>query len=161
TVRSEGFEELDPHRALPEEGHAHPLRRHVLDGFRFKAQGPIVREGRLETPDRDPAMVGRADHTSCLGRYVPKTDRSTSLISPSVALARTASRIAGIVFASPRATASRRPRIRVTAFRSRLFRNPSRARARSAANFGFVLGTGIASPSSAYAFTPTTVLSPP
>src|SRR5439155_17083676 len=99
---------------------------------------PIVREGRIEAPDGDADVVCRADHTSCLGRYVPKTDRSTSLISPSVALARTASRIAGIVFASPRATGSRRPRLRATALRFRLFRKPSITRARSAESLGFV-----------------------
>ena len=57
-VRPEGFEEFDPHRTRPEEGHAHPLRRHVLDGFRFEAQGPIVREGRIEAPDGHADVVG-------------------------------------------------------------------------------------------------------
>src|SRR5438445_12684419 len=160
-VRSQRFEEFNPHRTRPKEGHTNTLTEDLLGRFRFEAEDAIVRQGRIEPPDRDADMMDRTDHTSCLGRYVPKTDRSTSLISPSVALARTASRIAGIVFASPRAICSRRPRLRATAFRSRLFRKPSMTRARSAESLGFVLGTGMASPSSVYAFTPTTVPSPP
>src|SRR3989440_3982227 len=159
-VRSQRFEEFDPDRTGPKEGHTNALIEDLLGRFRFEAEDAIVRQGRIEPPDRDSDMMDRTDHTSCLGRYMPKADRSTSLISPSVDFARTASRTAGIVFSLPRAMSSRRRKLRVAAFAFRPPRNVLSARARSAANFGFVLATGIFSLSSVYAFTPTTVRSP-
>src|SRR2546426_10029170 len=96
-VRSQRFEEFDPDRTRPKEGHTNALIEDLLGRFRFEAEDAIVRQGRIEPPDRDADMMDRTDHTSCLGRYVPKTDRSTSLISPSVDFARTASRTAGVV----------------------------------------------------------------
>src|SRR2546430_17433840 len=94
-VRSQRFEEFDPHRTCPKEGYPNPLIEDLLGRFGFEAEDAIVRQGRIEPPDRDADMMDRTDHTSCLGRYVPKADRSTSLISPSVDFARTASRTAG------------------------------------------------------------------
>src|SRR2546426_12435196 len=94
-VRSQRFEEFDPDRTRPKEGHTNALIEDLLGRFRFEAEDAIVRQGRIEPPDRDSDMMDRTDHTSCLGRYVPKADRSTSLISPSVDFARTASRTAG------------------------------------------------------------------
>src|SRR2546430_10042488 len=111
-VRSQRFEEFDPDRTRPKEGHTNALIEDLLGRFRFEAEDAIVRQGRIEPPDRDSDMMDRTDHTSCLGRYVPKTDRSTSLISPSVDFARTASRTAGIVVLLPRATCSRHRQLR-------------------------------------------------
>src|SRR2546426_10038636 len=110
-VRSQRFEEFDPDRTRPKEGHTNTLTEDLLGRFRFEAEDAIVRQGRIEPPDRDADMMDRTDHTSCLGRYVPKTDRSTSLISPSVDFARTASRTAGDVVLFPRALSPRRPKL--------------------------------------------------
>src|SRR2546421_9068435 len=107
SVRSQRFEEFDPHRTCPKEGHTNTLIEDLLGRFGFEAEDAIVRQGRIEPPDRDSDMMDRTDHTSCLGRYVPKADRSTSLISPSVDFARTASRTAGIVFLFPPARSPR------------------------------------------------------
>src|SRR2546426_1967240 len=105
-VRSQRFEEFDPDRTRPKEGHTNALIEDLLGRFRFEAEDAIVRQGRIEPPDRDSDMMDRTDHTSCLGRYVPKADRSTSLISPSVDFARTASRTAGIGVSLPPSVAS-------------------------------------------------------
>src|SRR2546423_5339822 len=110
-VRSQRFEEFNPHRTRPKEGHTNTLIEDLLGRFRFEAEDAIVRQGRIEPPDRDADMMDRTDHTSCLGRYVPKADRSTSLISPSVDFARTASRTAGLAVSLPRALCSRRPKL--------------------------------------------------
>src|SRR2546422_10588437 len=134
-VRSQRFEEFDPDRTRPKEGHTNALIEDLLGRFRFEAEDAIVRQGRIEPPDRDSDMMDRTDHTSCLGRYVPKADRSTSLISPSVDFARTASRTAGIVFLLPRAMSSRRRQLRGAALSFRPPRDVLRARGRSASNF--------------------------
>src|SRR5256886_12957309 len=123
-VRSQRLEEFDPHRACPKEGHTNTLIEDLLGRFGFEAEDAIVRQGRIEPPDRDADMMDRTDHTSCLGRYVPKADRSTSLISPSVDFARTASRTAGIVFLLSRAMSSRRRKLRAAAL---AFRPPPHA----------------------------------
>src|SRR3989454_7104108 len=112
-VRSQRFEEFDPDRTRPKEGHTNALIEDLLGRFRFEAEDAIVRQGRIEPPDRDADMMDRTDHTSCLGRYVPKTDRSTSLISPSVDFARTASRTAGGGCLFPRGSFARRSHLRV------------------------------------------------
>src|SRR2546422_5556340 len=112
SVRSQRLEEFDPHPTRPKECYPNPLIEDLLGRFGFEAEDAIVRQGRIEPPDRDADMMDRTDHTSCLGRYVPKTDRSTSLISPSVDFARTASRTAGLVVFLPRAVVSGRPKPR-------------------------------------------------
>src|SRR2546428_9751847 len=118
SVRSQRLEEFDPHPTRPKECYPNPLIEDLLGRFGFEAEDAIVRQGRIEPPDRDADMMDRTDHTSCLGRYVPKADRRTSLISPSVDFARTASRTAGIVFSLPRAMSSRRRKLRVAALAS-------------------------------------------
>src|SRR5436309_10560660 len=107
-VRMEGLEELDMNGPGPEEGHADALRRHLFREVRVQPEAAISLERVLEALHRDADVVGGSDHTSCLGLYVPKTVRKTSLISPSVALARTESKIAGTRFPSDRASSSRR-----------------------------------------------------
>ena len=107
-VRTEGLEELDMNGPCPEEGHADALRRHLFREVRLQPEAAISLERLLEALHRDADVVGGSDHTSCLGLYVPKTVRKTSLISPNVALARTESKIAGIRFPSDRASSSRR-----------------------------------------------------
>src|SRR3989440_12925088 len=113
SVRSQRFEEFDPHHpTCPKECYPNTLIEDLLGRFRFDPEDAIVRQGRIEPPDRDADVMDRTDHTSCLGRYVPKADRSTSLISPSVDFARTASRTAGLVFLLPRAMSSMRRQLR-------------------------------------------------
>src|SRR5438552_17119701 len=107
-IRLEGLEELDPNGPRPQEGHADPLGRHLLREVRLKPEAPIGLERLPETLHRDADVVGWPDHPSCLGLYAPKAVRRTSLISPKVAFARTASRIPGIKFPSARASSSRR-----------------------------------------------------
>ncbi len=107
-IRSEGLEELDANGSRPQEGHADALRRHLFREVRLQPEAAISLERVLEALHRNADVVGGSDHTSCLGLYVPNTVRKTSLISPSVALARTESKIAGTRFPSDRASSSRR-----------------------------------------------------
>ncbi len=107
-VGREGFQEFDSNRPGAEEGHADALRRHVFREIRLEPQAAVILERPAQTSDGNPNVVDRSDHTSCLGLYVPKTVRRTSLISPSVAFARTESKIAGTRFASDRASSSKR-----------------------------------------------------
>src|SRR2546429_7570007 len=116
SVRSQRFEEFNPHRTSPKEGHTNTLIEDLLGRFSFEPEDAIVRQGRIEPPDRDADVMDRTDHTSCLGRYVPKADRSTSLISPSVDFARTASRTAGSVFFLSRGLSSGRHKLRGARF---------------------------------------------
>src|SRR6267143_2358262 len=141
-VGREGLEKFDLRAAGPEEGDPDPLRGNVFGGLELEPKGPVVGEGGIELPHGHADVVGRSDHISCLDRCTPKTVRKTSLISPRVAFAWTASMIAGTTFSSPRATSSRRPRILVTARPSREARKVRRERARSPASFGFAFGVG-------------------
>src|SRR2546429_6031092 len=118
SVRSQRFEEFNPHRTSPKEGHTNTLIEDLLGRFSFEPEDAIVRQGRIEPPDRDADMMDGTDHTSCLGRYVPKADRSTSLISPSVDFARTASRTAGIRFSLAPTRCPPRPQARGAALPS-------------------------------------------
>src|SRR5207245_3907362 len=107
-VGVEGLEELDANGPRPEEGHADALRGHLFREVRLQPEAAISLEGLPEALHRNPDVVGRSDHISCLGLCVPKTIRRTSLISPRVAFARTESRIVGMRFPSERASSSRR-----------------------------------------------------
>src|SRR2546426_1749251 len=148
SVRSQRLEEFDPHPTRPKEGYPNPLIGDLLGRLRFEAEDAIVRQGRIEPPDRDADVMDRTDHTSCLGRYVPKADRSTSLISPSVDFARTASRTAGIVFSLPRAMSSRRSKLPAAGLAFLPPPNVFSPPGPSAAHFAFVLATGTTSLSS-------------
>src|SRR2546428_1902984 len=92
-VGFEGFQEFDSNGPGAEESHADALRRHVFREVRLESQTPVVLERLAQASHGDAHVMDRSDHTSCLGLYVPKTVRRTSLISPSVAFARTESRI--------------------------------------------------------------------
>src|SRR3989442_7317723 len=127
-VGLEGFKELDMNGPCPEEGHADALRRHLFREVRLQPEAAISLEPVLEALHGDADVVGGSDHTSCLGLYVPNTVRMTSLISPSVALARTESKIAGTRFPSDRASSSRRWRCESTSPWLRFARNPRTCR---------------------------------
>src|SRR3989454_2589875 len=159
-VGFEGFQEFDSNGPGAEESHADALRRHVFREVRLESQTPVVLERLAQASHGDAHVMDRSDHTSCLGLYVPKTVRRTSLISPSVAFARTESRIAGTRFASDRASSSKRWRWESTSPWRRFARNARTCRMRSGSRRGFVFGRGTLSSPSAYAFTPTTIRSP-
>src|SRR6267143_1033495 len=160
SVRSERLEELDPQGASGQEGDAHAFGWHVLDRFRLEPQGSVAVNRLIDAPNGDADVVRGSDQTSCLGLYVPKDVRKTSLISPKVAPATTAARIDGIMFNSPLVTASRRRRARSVAFESLALRNAFTRRTCSASCFGSVPWMGIVPLRSANAFRPTTVRSP-
>ncbi len=107
-VGLEGLQEFDSNAPGAEESHADALRRDVFREVRLEPEAAVILEGLAKASHRDAHVVDRSDHTSCLGLYVPKTVRRTSLISPSVAFALTESRIAGTRFASDRASSSKR-----------------------------------------------------
>src|SRR2546428_793811 len=160
TVGLEGLEELDMNGPGPEEGHADALRRHLFREVRLQPEAAISLERVLEALHRNADVVGGSDHTSCLGLYVPNTVRMTSLISPSVALARTESKIAGTRFPSDRASSSRRWRCESTSPWLRFARSPRTCRTRSGSSCRSGFGSGTRSSPSTYAFTPTIVRSP-
>src|SRR5437870_758137 len=135
-VGLKGLEELDANGPRPEEGHADALRGHLLRNVRLETEAAISLERLLEALHRNADVVGRSDHTSCLGLYVPKTARKTSLISPSVAFARTESKIAGIRFPSDRASSSRRWRCESTSPGLRFARKARTRRTRSGSRRG-------------------------
>src|SRR2546430_17240612 len=141
-VGLKGLEELDANGPRPEEGHADALRGHLLRNVRLQTEAAISLERLLEALHRNADVVGRSDHTSCLGLYVPNTVRRTSLISPSVAFARTESRIAGIRFPSDRASSSRRWRCESAFPRLRLAREGGTRPARSRSGRGARLRSG-------------------
>src|SRR3989454_12768290 len=107
-VGFEGFQEFDSNGPGAEESHPDALRRHVFREVRLESQTPVVPERLAQASHRDAHVVDRSDHTSCLGLYVPKTTRRTSLISPIVACSPTESRNGGTRFASDRASSSNR-----------------------------------------------------
>src|SRR6059036_339334 len=159
-VGFEGFQEFDSNGPGAEESHADALRRHVFREVRLESQTPVVLERLAQASHGDAHVMDRSDHTSCLGLYVPKTVRRTSLSSPRVAFARTESKIAGIRFSSDRASSSRRWRCESTSPGIRFARNARTWRIRSGSRraSGFCIETR--SSPSRYAFTPTTVRSP-
>ena len=106
-VGLEGFQEFDSNSPGAEKSHPDALRRHVFPEVRLESKAAIIFERLAQASHRDAYMMDGSDHTSCLGLYVPKTVRRTSLISPSVPLARIESRIAGTRFASDRASSSK------------------------------------------------------
>src|SRR5436309_3392594 len=141
-VGLKGLEELDANGPRPEEGHADALRGHLLRNVRLQTEAAISLERLLEALHRNADVVGRSDHTSCLGLYVPNTVRRTSLISPSVAFARTESKIAGIRFPSDRASSSRRWRCESTSPGLCFARKARTRRTRSGSRRGSGFGSG-------------------
>src|SRR3989449_6525151 len=135
-VALEGLEELDMNAPCAEEGHPDALRRHLLREVRLQPEATISLERLLEVLHRNADVMGWSDHTSCLGLCIPNTVRRTSLISPSVALARTESRIAGTRFPSDRASSSRRWGGRCTSPLPRLARHACACRRRPRASRG-------------------------
>src|SRR2546426_8213122 len=145
----------------PEEGHADALRRHLFREVRLQPEAAISLERVLEALHRDADVVGGSDHTSCLGLYVPKTVRKTSLISPSVALARTESKIAGTRFPSDRASSSRRWRCESTSPWLRFARNPRTCRTRSGSSGRLASGAALGQSPRPSPFTPRSSAPPP
>src|SRR6266511_64641 len=147
-VRPKRFQQLDPHAAGPQKSGPHAFRRDVLNRLGLQAQRPVEGKAVLQPLHRNAHVVRAVGHTSCRSRYVPNDDRSTSLISPSVAFPRAADRIAGMRFALDPAARSSSRRARSTALALRALRNARRRRTCSASSFGSARYSGTLPPDS-------------